>query len=81
MQVQSRFRFPRTVEDESALVSEARPKSTQYKDKWSVEIVREWQRTKNFKFPDLKVGNVFNDYDFISCVVSRTMMRTWILYY
>ena len=34
----SRFRLPRTVEEESALVSEARPSSTKYKDKWAVEI-------------------------------------------
>ena len=33
----SRFRVPRTLEEESALVSEARPRSTKYKDKWAVE--------------------------------------------
>ena len=34
----SRFRVPRTVEEESALVSEARLSSTKYRDKWAVEI-------------------------------------------
>ena len=46
----SRFRFPRTVEEESALVSEARPlSSTKYKDKWAVEIFREWQTDENIE--------------------------------
>ena len=48
----SRFRVPRTVEEESALVSEARPSSTKYKDKWVVEIFREWQRTRILKSAD-----------------------------
>ena len=34
----SPFRVPRTVEEEFALVSEARPSSTKYKDKWAVVI-------------------------------------------
>ena len=58
------FRVPRTVEEESALVSEARPSSTKYKDKWALEIFREWQRTRTLKFPDLEVGSVFKDSDF-----------------
>ena len=38
MQVQlTPFRVPRTVEEESALVSEARPSSKKYKDEWAVE--------------------------------------------
>ena len=52
----SRFRLPRTAEEESALVSEARPSSTKYKDKWAVEMFHEWERTKTLKFPDLEVG-------------------------
>ena len=60
----SRFRSPRTVEQESALVSEAKPRSTKYKDKWAVEIFREWQRTRKFKFSDSEVGSIFKDYDF-----------------
>ena len=42
---------------------EATPKSRKYKD-GPVEFFREWQRTTAFKFPYLKVGSVFNDYDF-----------------
>ena len=60
----SRFRCPRTVEEESGLVSEARPRSTKYKDKWAVEIFREWQRRRKVKFPNSKVGSIFKDYDF-----------------
>ena len=58
------FRVPRTVEEESALVSEARPSSTKHKDKWALEIYREWQRTRTLKFLDLEVGSVFKDNDF-----------------
>ena len=70
----SRFRVPKTVEEESALVSEARPSSTKYKDKWAVEIFREWQRTTTLKFPDLEVGSVFKDYDFhLVCAVEDNL--------
>ena len=60
----SRFRCPRTVEEESGLVSEARQRSTKYKNKWAVEIFREWQRRSKVKFPNSKVGSIFKDYDF-----------------
>jgi len=59
-----RFRVSRTVEEDSALVSEARPSSTMHKDRWAVEIFREWQRSRTLKFPDLAVGSVFKDYNF-----------------
>ena len=59
-----RFRVPRTVEEESALVGEARPSSTKYKEKWAVETFREWQRTRTLKSADSEVGGVFKDYDF-----------------
>ena len=59
------FRVPRTVkEDQSALVSVAKPSGTKNKHKWMVEILREWQRTRTLKPPDLEIGNVFKDYDF-----------------
>ena len=59
------FRVPRTVkEDQSALVSVAKPSGTKNKHKWMVQILREWQRTRTLKPPDLEVGNVFKDYDF-----------------
>ena len=37
------------VEEESGLVSEARPRSTKYKDKWAVESFPEWQSTRTLK--------------------------------
>ena len=58
------FRDPRTVEEESALVSEARPSSTKYKDKWAVEIFRKWQRRRTLKSADLEAEGVFKNYDF-----------------
>ena len=69
----SHFRVPRTVEEESALVSEARPSSTKYKDKWAVEIFHEWQRTRTLKFPDLEVGSVFKDYMYLVCSVEDNL--------
>ena len=67
----TRFRFPRTDEEESALVSETRPKSTKYKNKWAVEIFREWQRTRNFQICKLEAFSKITT--FILCVMSRTL--------
>ena len=68
------FRVPRTVkEDQSALVSVARPSGTKNKHKWMVEILREWQRTRTLKPPDLEVGNVSKITIFTTCVLSRTI--------
>ncbi|CAH3188018.1 unnamed protein product, partial [Porites evermanni] len=64
------FRVPRTVkEDQSALVSVARPSGTKNKHKWMVEILREWQRTRTLKPPDLEVGNVSKITIFTTCVL------------
>ena len=49
------------VEEESTYVSEARPSSTKYKDKWAMETVCEWQRTRTLKSPNLEVGSIFID--------------------
>ena len=60
----SRFRVVRTVEEESGLVSEAWPSSTKYKDKWSVESFREYQRTRsNTEISGFRSWSVFKDYD------------------
>ena len=77
----SRFRSPRTVEQESALVSEAKPRNTKYKDKWAFEIFREWQRMRQFKFRDSEVGSIFKYYDFhlfcnVEDNVSLNLFRT-----
>ena len=55
-----RFRVSRTVKEESPLVSETRPSSTKYKDKWAVS--------------DLDVENVFKDYGFhLACSVEGNL--------
>ncbi|CAH3175869.1 unnamed protein product [Porites lobata] len=75
-------RVPRTVkEDQSALVSVAKPSGTKNKHKRMVEILREWQRTRTLKPPDLEVGNVFKDYDFhlVCSGLVKKNWRTWIL--
>lgn len=58
----SRFRGPKTQEKDAELLANARPKSTQYKTKWAVEIYRSWQLSRARKFPELEVGNLFKDY-------------------
>ena len=36
-----RFRPPKSVQDEDSLLVQSKPKSTQYKDKWAVEVSTE----------------------------------------
>ena len=40
----SRFRLPKTASEEEICCLRAVPKSTKYKNKWSVKILEEWQR-------------------------------------
>ena len=61
-------------------VGQARPSSTEFKDKWAVEISRDCQRTRTLKFPDLEVGSVLKDYDFHLVCRSKTIWNTWMLY-
>ena len=39
----SRFRIPKTFDEEKACVINSIPKSTVYKNKWALQIFREWQ--------------------------------------
>ena len=39
-------------------------KSTQYKEKWAIEVFRTWQAACEQKFCILDPGSVFKDYDF-----------------
>ena len=58
-----RFRPPRSVQEEDSLLGQSKPKSTQYKDKWAVEVFRTWQAAREQKFCILDAGSVFKDYD------------------
>ena len=59
---ESRFRFPKTGEEESKLLQGSIPKSTAYKTKWGNKIFREWQISRNVKVPELDAGGGFKDY-------------------
>ena len=58
-----RFRPPKSVQEEDSLLVQSKPKSTQYKDKWAVEVFRTWQAACEQKFCILDPGSVFKDYD------------------
>ena len=58
-----RFRLPKSVQEEDSLLVQSKPKSTQYKDKWAVEVFRTWQAAREQKFCILDAGSVFKDYD------------------
>ena len=64
-----RFRPPKSVQEEDSLLVQSKPKSTQYKDKWAVEVFRTWQAAHEQKFCILDVGSVFKVYD-VHCVLS-----------
>ena len=58
-----RFRLPKSLQ-EDYLFSQSNTKSTAvYKDKWAVEIFRNWQAVREQKFPSVDPGSVFKDYD------------------
>ena len=58
-----RFRPPKSVQEEGSLLVQSKPKSTQYKDKWAVEVFRTWQAARKQKFCILDVARVIKDYD------------------
>ena len=49
--------------EEDSLLVQSKPKSTQYKEKWAVEVFRSWQAAREQKFCILDPGSVFKDYD------------------
>ena len=60
------FRPPKSVQEVDSLLVQPKPKSTQYKDKWAVEVFRTWQAAREQKFCIdciLNAGSVFKDYD------------------
>ena len=55
-----RFRLPTSLQEDS-LFAQSNTKSTEYKDKWAVEV---WiQAVREQKFPSVDSGSVFKDYD------------------
>ncbi|CAH3193390.1 unnamed protein product [Porites evermanni] len=58
-----RFCVPKTSFQENALVNDAVPASTKYKNKWAVSIFAEWQRLREVQVPVLDCGGLFKDYD------------------
>ena len=66
----SRFRSPKTGEEESKLLQGSIPKSTAYKTKWAIKIFHEWQINRKVKVPVLDAGGAFKDYGDLSKVQS-----------
>ena len=60
---------PKSVQEEDPLLVQSKPKSTQYKDKWAVEVFRTWQAAHEQKLCILYVGSVFKVYD-VHCALS-----------
>ena len=55
-----RFRLPKSLQEDS-LFAQSNTKSTEYKDKWAVEVFRNWQAVREQKFPSVDPGSVFKD--------------------
>ena len=59
-----RFRPPKSVQEEDSLLVQSKPKSTQYKDKWAVEVFRTLASSARAKILYTWRGKtVFKDYD------------------
>ena len=56
------FRPPKSVQEEDSLLVQSNLKSTQCKDKETVEVFRAWQAACEQKFCILDPGSVFKDY-------------------
>ena len=57
------FRPPKSVQEEDSLLVQSKPKSTRYKDKWTVEVVRTWQAAYEPKFCIHDLGSMLKEYD------------------
>ena len=66
-----RFRLPKSLQEDS-LFAQSNTKSTEYKDKWVIEVFRNWQAVREQKFPSVDTGSVLKDYD-----VHRVQSRSY----
>ena len=57
-----RFRRLKSVQEEDSLLVQSNPKSTQYKDLWTVEVFRTWQGEREQKVCIRDPRSVFKDY-------------------
>ena len=58
-----RFQIPKTFDEEKACVINPIPKSTVYKNKWALQIFREWQGQRAKKICNIEAGGVFKRED------------------
>ena len=58
----NRFRVSKSGEEESKLLKESVPKSTVYKNKWSVKVFQEWKMSRVVQVPAIDSGGVFKDW-------------------
>lgn len=72
----SRFRPPKSCKEEVSLLERSKPKSTQYKDQWAVDVFRNSQAAHEKKIPLLEPGSVFKDYDVHACKVLKKGWKT-----
>ena len=59
----SRFRIPKSSNEEKASIINFVPKSTVYKNKWAIQIFREWQGQRANKICTIEPGAVFKGED------------------
>ena len=52
----SRFRIPKSSNEEKASIINSVPKSTVYKNKWAIQIFREWQGQRANKICTINIG-------------------------
>ena len=57
------------MQEEDSLLVQSNLKSTQYKDKCTIEVFKTWQAVCEQKFCILDLGSVFKDY-YLLCVRS-----------
>ena len=73
----SRFRIPKSSNEEKASIINSVPKSTVYKNKWAIQIFREWQGQRANKICTIEPGGVFKGEDIgLDVQESRVIVQT-----